>query len=137
MTQTQLAKEIATEAHRGQVDKAGRDYREHLARVADQVIGDRAGAVAWLHDVLEDTELDSLDLLIKGVSAYVVRSVRVLTRPRITPITYREYIRRIVDSGDMNAIAVKRADILDHLEDTSSIPDSLVRRYERALKVLS
>ena len=136
MAQAQLAKDIATEAHKGQVDKAGRDYREHLARVASRVSGDTVTAVAWLHDTLEDTDLDSLDLLIKGVSAYVVRSVRVLTRNR-SRYTYLDYIRKIRDSGDADAIVVKIADLHDHLEDTSSIPDSLVKRYERALKILS
>ena len=46
---------LAVKAHAGQVDKAGRPYIEHVARVALAVEGDdEAEAVAWLHDVLED-----------------------------------------------------------------------------------
>lgn len=49
------AKEFAYRAHAGQVDKAGRPYIEHVARVAAAVSDDPvAEAVAWLHDVFED-----------------------------------------------------------------------------------
>ncbi len=48
------AKELARLAHAGQVDKAGRPYIEHVARVAAACSDDpEAEAVAWLHDVLE------------------------------------------------------------------------------------
>ncbi|WP_405694852.1 HD domain-containing protein [Streptomyces sp. NBC_01185] len=49
---------IAREAHRGQTDKAGRPYAEHLAAVAEGVRirgGDEEQiAAAWLHDAVED-----------------------------------------------------------------------------------
>ena len=44
------AKELAHRAHVWQVDKAGRPYIEHVARVAAAVADDPEGeAVAWLH----------------------------------------------------------------------------------------
>ncbi|MFJ8883942.1 HD domain-containing protein [Streptomyces sp. NPDC102402] len=50
--------EIAREAHRGQTDKAGRPYAEHLAAVAEGVRirggGEEQMAAAWLHDAVED-----------------------------------------------------------------------------------
>ena len=52
--QAELADEIAREAHAGQVDQAGDDYRSRLARVAERVDGDGTKAVAWLHDILEE-----------------------------------------------------------------------------------
>lgn len=55
MDLVERAKELAHRAHAGQVDKAGRPYIEHVARVAAAVADDpEAEAVAWLHDVLED-----------------------------------------------------------------------------------
>lgn len=49
------AKALAHRAHAGQVDKAGRPYIEHVARVAAAVSDDPvAETVAWLHDVIED-----------------------------------------------------------------------------------
>ncbi|NBM20001.1 HD domain-containing protein [Streptomyces sp. GC420] len=49
---------IATTAHAGQTDKAGRPYTEHLRAVAEGVRA-RGGseeqvAAAWLHDAVED-----------------------------------------------------------------------------------
>ncbi len=50
-----LARTLATEAHAGQIDKAGQPYIGHVARVAAAVRGDDdAEVVAWLHDVAED-----------------------------------------------------------------------------------
>lgn len=55
MNIVEKAKELAYRAHAGQVDKAGRPYIEHVARVAAAVSDDpEAEAVAWLHDVIED-----------------------------------------------------------------------------------
>ncbi|AEN09946.1 MULTISPECIES: HD domain-containing protein [unclassified Streptomyces] len=52
---------IAREAHRGQRDKAGRPYVEHLAAVAEGVRArggsDEQIAAAWLHDAVEDDAL--------------------------------------------------------------------------------
>lgn len=60
--QSELAQSIAAAAHKGQVDKAGKPYIEHPAHVAASVQGDAAKAVAWLHDVVEDTPLTFADL---------------------------------------------------------------------------
>lgn len=49
------ARALASEAHTGQQDKAGRPYIEHVARVAAAIHDDdTAKAAAWLHDVVED-----------------------------------------------------------------------------------
>ena len=49
------ARALATEAHAGQIDKAGQPYIGHVGRVAARVRGDAdAEVVAWLHDVVED-----------------------------------------------------------------------------------
>ena len=52
---------VARAAHRGQTDKAGRPYAEHLRAVAEGVRA-RGGdeeqiAAAWLHDAVEDDAL--------------------------------------------------------------------------------
>lgn len=38
------------------MNKAGEPYIGHLAHVAASVEGDKAKTVAWLHDVVEDTD---------------------------------------------------------------------------------
>lgn len=51
------ALEIATKYHKGQKDLAGIDYIEHPKKVASFLNSDEEKAVAYLHDVLEDTLL--------------------------------------------------------------------------------
>lgn len=84
------AKAIARGAHQGQTDKAGRPYLEHPARVASRVNGDStAEVIAWLHDVVEDTNITLKDLaqqfpptVVDAVDAE--RSGPVRTRPSTT-----------------------------------------------------
>ena len=129
------AKALAELCHAGHTDKAGRPYTEHLERVADSVGRHAEAAVAYLHDVVEDTPC-TLDHLVRlGFDeGRIVRPVDILTRR--DGETYFDYIRRIVRSGDTTALAVKRADLLDHLRDTTAIPDGLAARYRKALAMI-
>ena len=129
------AKALAELCHAGHTDKAGRPYTEHLERVAESVGRHAAAAVAYLHDVVEDTPC-TLDHLVRlGFDeGRIVRPVDILTRR--DGETYFDYIRRIVRSGDTTALAVKRADLLDHLRDTTAIPDGLAARYRKALAMI-
>lgn len=88
-TQSELAQSIAAAAHKGQVDKAGKPYIEHPAHVAASVQGDAAKAVAWLHDVVEDTPLTFADLREKGVAPEVIEALKLLTHDESVP--YLEY----------------------------------------------
>lgn len=56
------AHEVAKKAHFGQIDRAGIDYIKHPETVASFVTTDEEKAVAYLHDVIEDTTLTLLDL---------------------------------------------------------------------------
>lgn len=140
----EAARLVATAAHAGQVDKGGAPYIEHPAFVASRVVelgGDEvAAAVAWLHDVVEDTPV-SLDALASVFTARVVESVDGLTRREGEP--YFDYIERA--GGDSVARTVKRCDLAHNL-DTSRLPGggvdlseadrSRLARYERARGVL-
>ena len=48
---------IAQAAHARQVDKSGKPYIGHIERVAARCRSDEAKCVAYLHDVLEDTDV--------------------------------------------------------------------------------
>ena len=63
------ARHVATAAHAGQVDKAGRPYIEHPADVAFRVRdhAPQVQVVAWLHDVVEDTTV-TLDIKAQDVA---------------------------------------------------------------------
>lgn len=125
-----LARRIAEEAHAGQVDKAGEPYIGHVSRVAARLDDPLDRAVAWLHDVLEDTDTTLLDLAYLGrcdadvgMSEWsrVVGDVVVLTHRPNEPRS--DYYARIRTSP--RAVRVKLADIADNTD-----PDRLAQLDE-------
>ena len=135
----EAARLVATAAHAGQVDKGGAPYIEHPAFVADRVRwlgGDEvAVAVAWLHDVVEDTRF-TLDALAVVFPESVVEAVDALTRRDGEP--YFDYVERA--RGNEAACLVKISD-LEHNLDESRLGDgadveavaSRRERYREAL----
>lgn len=105
------AERIARRAHAGQTDKAGVDYIAHPAAVAKEVadIGtdEEIVAVAWLHDVIEDTDVTFDELASAGATARQIAALDALTHragePRDT------YYARVAANAD--AVVVKIADI--------------------------
>lgn len=101
------AANLAFEAHKGQVDKAGRNYyAAHVCDVVRRVHGQDEIAVAWLHDVLEDTDVTE-EQLRKTFPTDVVDAVVAITRR--PGESYEDYLRSL----RMNPLAliVKLADI--------------------------
>lgn len=134
------ARNLAIKAHAGQVDKAGKDYyTAHVAVVADGVKDDSvAMAVAYLHDVVEDTSVTIEDIC-TVFPPEVADAVAVLTHKRGVPYTY--YIWRV----QQNPIAtkVKLSDLRSNM-DLSRLPgapsDKDVQRtlkYSRSYEILS
>lgn len=133
---------VAVVAHRGQVDKAGKPYSNHPRRVAER-LGDEADpealAVAWLHDVVEDTTW-TLDLLtaIGWFPPSVVEAVDAIThRPKEQRASYYRRVK-----ANPLALIVKLADIADNsdperlamLDDATA--DRLRAKYATALDAL-
>ena len=108
----QRAKDLAHRAHAGQVDKAGRPYIEHVARVAAACADDpEAEAVAWLHDVLEDCP--DFDAEVMDMPDRVWIRVLILSRGPRFQFAYYAGIRR-----DPIALRVKLADIADNADES-------------------
>jgi (p)ppGpp synthase/HD superfamily hydrolase len=136
------AERVAREAHVGQVDKAGRPYIDHPRRVAARVaeVDGRpaAVAVAWLHDVVEDTPTTLEDLRDAGFGADVVAAVDALTR---RPGEGDDYYLRV--ASDDLATVVKLADIWDNTNPERLArlsPDDQARleqKYRHALEAIS
>lgn len=117
MSTVAIAENLASIKHYGQVDKAGKPYITHPARVAAAVYFPEAKMVAWLHDVLEDTDTTAEDLLELGFSAEVVSAVIALTKK---PGELR------IDAAHRTAknclaVVVKIADVQDNM-DLSRLP---------------
>ena len=108
------ARGIASRAHAGQRDKAGMDYISHPARVAERVRAaggtDEGVATAWLHDVLEDTNVTAGELRKAGIPDTVIDAVKALTKQRGESL--ERYCAR-VRANDL-ALVVKRADLDDN-----------------------
>lgn len=135
---------IASLAHDGQTDKAGRPYIEHPLRVAARVDYDPTlASIAVLHDVIEDTADDPRPwtaerLRAAGAPERVVAAVVALTHPRGEPNVV--YWARVKANPD--ARAVKLADIADNtsparlavLDDATR--ERLLAKYERAVATL-
>lgn len=128
-TQTEIAKSIAIQAHEGQVDKAGKPYIDHPTAVVAGVSGDVAKAVAWLHDVVEDTSTTFDDLRAAGIASEAIDHLRLLTHDKSVP--YMEYIAAL--KGDPVACEVKLAD-LRHNSDSSRLNTITDKDRERLVK---
>ena len=94
--QFQLALELAVKKHKGQTDKSGNPYILHPLHVMENVKSKDAKIVAILHDVIEDTDVDSEYLLEIGLSQHIVDAVVLLTRydpKRLPSLTERDLDR--------------------------------------------
>jgi len=127
-----LAARIATEAHKGQFRRDGQTpYISHPQAVAGRVAGDPvAEAIAWLHDVLEDTSVTAQDLLSSGLPVEVVKRVELLTKSGDSE--YEDYLGRI--KRDPVARRVKVADMLANLGDSPS--ERQIVKYVKGLLIL-
>lgn len=103
---------LATEAHRGQVDRAGVPYILHPLRLMCRVETDTERMIAVLHDVIEDTEYTLDNLSEMGYSEEIVEAVDCLSRR--DDETYEQFIQRI--KPNPLARRVKLADLLDNMD---------------------
>jgi (p)ppGpp synthase/HD superfamily hydrolase len=110
------AKAIAKVAHSGQTDREGRPFIHHPEKIADMVVGEAAKTVAWLHDVLAETDYTAVELR-QFFPEDVVRAIIALTRLRGEP--YGDYLRRV--SAEPLAVKVKLAE-LTQWADLSAVP---------------
>ena len=129
INQVSIAQDLAKERHKGQRYNGGDYYENHLQKVADCVAGE-IKAVAYLHDILEDTPTTETDLRWCGVADGIIKSVKLLTRPADT--NYSDYIETIATSGDIGAMLVKWSDLCINYDLSISNSPSLAKRYKKA-----
>ena len=91
MSTLDRAIEIATEAHKGQLDKASRDYIGHSLRVMEMGKTEEDKIVGVLHDVIEDTDWTFEKLAEEGFSDEVLalRCSYSIGDPAVTIVTIR------------------------------------------------
>ena len=129
---------IAAEAHKGQVDKAGRPYILHPLRVMEQMRSDDEKIVAVLHDVVEDSAWTLSALQNAGFPSHIVSALDALTKR--DGENYQDFIERVNCSP--LAKAVKMADLRDNMNiarlplPLTSKDHERLAKYARALRYL-
>lgn len=133
MSTLERAIAIATEAHKGQYDKAGNDYIGHPLRVMDMGRSEEEKIVGVLHDVVEDTGWTFERLSQEGFSQEIIEALRCVTKISENE-NYEDFIERV--KKNPLATAVKINDLTDNM-DIRRLPylsDKDVKRLKKYLK---
>lgn len=128
------ARNFAQMAHTGQFRRDGKTpYFNHVDGVARSVEPQKPEyiATAYLHDVIEDTNYNSMDLQKVGFPKMVINAVLLLTKFDHKP--YEEYLKGV--KSNVIAKAVKIADINYNLNDTPT--EKQKEKYKKALEYLN
>ena len=133
MSTLKRAIEIAKDAHRGQLDKAGCDYIGHPLRVmaAGNTIEEKI--VGVLHDTVEDSDWTFEMLEAEGFSIEIIEALRCVTKVSENE-PYDKFIARV--KTNPLAVAVKINDLSDNM-DIRRLPyisDKDVKRLKKYLK---
>ena len=133
MSTLERAIEIAAEAHKGQVDKAGNEYIGHPLRVMEMGKTLEEKIVGVLHDVVEDTDWTFERLEAEGFAPEVIAALRCVTKTSENE-NYDDFIGRVKKNA--LATAVKINDLTDNM-DIRRLPylsDKDVKRLKKYLK---
>ena len=138
MSTLERAIEIATEAHRGQVDKAGNDYIQHPLRVMAAGKTANEKIVGVLHDVVEDTDWTFERLAAEGFSSEIIEALQCVTKLSEEE-PYDEFIERV--KASRLAVAVKLNDLADNMDirrlgELTEKDFKRLQKYHRAYKQL-
>lgn len=118
---------------------------EHVQRVANYAINnpllsqdtkDSLYKIAILHDIIEDTactseRLKNLNLL----SPIEYDAVLLLTHHK-EDCSYEDYMKKLANSSNPYVLAVKRADMKDHLMLTNTLTEKLQNKYYPTVKYI-
>jgi len=129
--------EIALKAYSGQKDKAGKTYILHPLRIMAKMETEEEMAVALLHDVIEDSDYTSDDLLSEGIPSAIVEAVQLLSK--VGNESYDQFVDRV--SENPLASKIKIADIEDNinilrLESVDKKDLERVAKYHKAWRKL-
>ncbi len=100
---------LATNAHAGQTDKAGKPYILHCLKVMHYLKSEdeELMCIALGHDIIEDTKVTYVELWSQGFSSRIIEGIRALTKQRGQ--TYDEYKEQVFANKD--AMRVKMCDL--------------------------
>lgn len=105
--------QLAIAAHSGQKDMIGNPAILHVLAVGLMGETEQEKKAGFLHDVVEDTTYTLEDLRAQGIEEDVLAAVDLLTHR--DGISYEDYVRNIVASGNETAIHVKLNDLRQNI----------------------
>lgn len=148
------AEAYASVVHAAQTDKGGAAYIGHLARVVGRTSAkiprlsgtfsperlDEMLQIAWLHDVIEDTDFGTADLAREGFSEAVLQGVHALSN--VSGMPYPDFIAGIAEHAPLAVLLVKLSDNEDNAdpERLSKLDEAtrtrLLAKYEPSMAML-
>lgn len=127
---TDLAASVSIGSHGDQKRRGGENYWKHPNRVAQRVKSPEEKQVAYLHDVIEDTETTLEDLKKYGFNNKILEAIDILTKRNGQE--YSEYLKKV--KQNKLARSVKIADMLDNISDKPT--EKQVLKYAKGLVFL-
>ncbi len=131
---TKKAMKLAFEAHKNQIDKSGLPYIYHPFHLAEQMNDETTVCVAFLHDVVEDTDITFDQLEQQGFTKEIIDALKLMTHDDAAP--YMDYVKNI--KSNPVAAAVKLAD-LKHNSDLTrldTVDEKALKRREKYLQAI-
>ncbi|KAA2243553.1 HD domain-containing protein [Chitinophaga agrisoli] len=104
---------IATEAHKGQLDKYGAPYLGHVMRVMSMGRTEEEKICGVLHDVVEDTDWTFEQLAAEGFGTEILEALRCVTKLSDDE-DYDHFVARILPNR--LACLVKLNDLTDNMD---------------------
>lgn len=110
---------FACEKHEGQLDKAGQPYIYHLLRVMlSSSVNEDGKCIAMLHDILEDTDTNILEL-VNEFDSKITAGVVCLSNVGFDS-TYENYIKNLCNNTQgfedhKTLLLIKEADLEDNM----------------------
>lgn len=125
-----IAIDIAKEAHKGQVDKAGNEYIDHPLRVMAAGHSVSEKIVGILHDVVEDTDWTFERLEAEGFTTEIIEALKCVTK-QWEDEPYDAFIERV--KTNPLAVAVKINDLADNMDirRLKELTDKDLKRLQR------
>lgn len=108
-----IAIDIAKEAHKGQVDKAGNEYIDHPLRVMAAGHSVSEKIIGILHDVVEDTDWTFERLEAEGFTTEIIEALKCVTK-QWEDEPYDAFIERV--KTNPLAVTVKINDLADNMD---------------------
>lgn len=117
----------------GKFDKGRKPYIEHLLYIRDNVNNENQRIIGLLHDTIEDLNIKKEELIDIGFPENIVDVIEILSRKSKPKEDYNDYIERIINSNNEDALEVKLID-LKHNMDISNIEKPTVKDFSRIEK---